>query len=162
MIFDVVTFVVAFLAALALYPPAIRTLRRLKAGQVRALALSVDAPPLADRPARADPDRVAQVVANLVENALKYAATTVEISTRLVVPPGSTLNAPGVEIGVADDGPGIDPEDLPRVFERLYTSRRQPGRKVGTGLGLAIVRELVAAMPRSISALRTGTGTWHL
>jgi len=47
---------------------------------------------------------------------------------------------------VADDGPGIDPGDLPRVFERLYTSRRQPGRKVGTGLGLAIVRELVTAM----------------
>ncbi len=106
----------------------------------------------------ADPERLAQVVANLVENALKYAATTVEISTRLVVPPGSTLNAPGVEIGVADDGPGIDPEDLPRVFERLYTSRRQPGRKVGTGLGLAIVRELVAAMGGRVSVGRTPEG----
>src|SRR5439155_25959609 len=106
----------------------------------------------------ADPERLAQVVANLVENALKYAATTVEISTRLVVPPGSTLNAPGVEIGVADDGPGIDPEDLPRVFERLYTSRRQPGRKVGTGLGLAIVRELVSAMGGQASVGHTAEG----
>jgi two-component system sensor histidine kinase BaeS len=99
----------------------------------------------------ADPERLAQVVANLVENALKYAATTVEVATR---------GGPGgvVEIGVADDGPGIDPDDLPRVFERLYTSRRHPGRKVGTGLGLAIVRELVAAMGGRVSVGPTTDG----
>jgi two-component system sensor histidine kinase BaeS len=98
----------------------------------------------------ADPERLAQVVANLVENALKYAATTVEVAT---------LSLPDrVEIGVADDGPGIDPEDLPRVFERLYTSRRQPGRQVGTGLGLAIVRELVSAMGGRVSVGRTAEG----
>jgi two-component system sensor histidine kinase BaeS len=99
----------------------------------------------------ADRERLAQVVANLVENALKYAATTVEVATR-AGPDGA------VEIGVADDGPGIDPEDLPRVFERLYTSRRQPGRKVGTGLGLAIVRELVAAMGGRVSVGPTTDG----
>ena len=98
----------------------------------------------------ADPERLAQVVANLVENALKYAATTVEVAT---------LSLPDrVEIGVADDGPGIDPEDLPRVFERLYTSRRQPGRKVGTGLGLAIVRELVSAMGGRVGVEGTPAG----
>jgi len=101
----------------------------------------------------ADPERLAQVVANLVENALKYATTTVEVATR-AGPPGLG----GVEIGVADDGPGIDPEDLPRVFERLYTSRRQPGRKVGTGLGLAIVRELVSAMGGRVSVSPTAEG----
>jgi two-component system sensor histidine kinase BaeS len=101
--------------------------------------------------AMADPERLAQVVANLVENALKYAATTVEVATRSG--PSGT-----VEIGVADDGPGIDPEDLPRVFERLYTSRRQPGRKVGTGLGLAIVRELTSAMGGSVGVDRTAAG----
>jgi two-component system OmpR family sensor kinase len=98
----------------------------------------------------ADPERLAQVVANLVENALKYAATTVEVATRAA--------DRDVEIGVADDGPGIDPEDLPRVFERLYTSRRQPGRKVGTGLGLAIVRELVSAMGGRVSVGPTPEG----
>ena len=51
-----------------------------------------------------------------------------------------------LELRVDDDGPGIDPGDLPHVFERLYTSRTAPGRKVGTGLGLAIVHELSAAM----------------
>jgi two-component system, OmpR family, sensor kinase len=100
----------------------------------------------------ADPERLAQVVANLVENALKYAATTVEVATHRLGPGGD------VEIGVADDGPGIDPGDLPRVFERLYTSRRQPGRKVGTGLGLAIVRELVSAMSGQVSVGRTAEG----
>ncbi len=85
-----------------------------------------------------------------MEKALKSAATTVEVAA---------LSLPDrVEIGVADDGPGIDPEDLPRVFERLYTSRRQPGRKVGTGLGLAIVRELVAAMGGRVSVGRTAEG----
>ena len=99
----------------------------------------------------ADAERLAQVVANLIENALKYAASTVEVATR-------TAAAGEVEIGVADDGPGIDPEDLPRVFERLYTSRRQPGRKVGTGLGLAIVRELVSAMGGRVGVGRTPAG----
>ena len=99
----------------------------------------------------ADAERLAQVVANLLENALKYAATTVEVATRPV-------EGGAVEIAVADDGPGIDPEDLPHVFERLYTSRRQPGRKVGTGLGLAIVRELVSAMGGRVGVDRTPAG----
>jgi two-component system sensor histidine kinase BaeS len=98
----------------------------------------------------ADPERLAQVVANLVENALKYAAGTVEVVT--------LATAGAAEIGVADDGPGIDPEDLPRVFERLYTSRRQPGRNLGTGLGLAIVRELVSAMGGRVGVAPTATG----
>ena len=51
-----------------------------------------------------------------------------------------------VELHVDDDGPGIAPADLPRVFERLYTSRTAPGRTLGTGIGLAIVRELARAM----------------
>jgi two-component system sensor histidine kinase BaeS len=124
-------------AALALEPAAREAGLRLVVGD------AAGSPTMADGPATVamtDPERLAQVVANLVENALKYAATTVEVATR-TVSGGRT-----VEIAVADDGPGIHPDDLPRVFERLYTSRRQPGRKVGTGLGLAIVHELVTAM----------------
>jgi len=107
--------------------------------------------------ATADPERLAQVVANLVENALKYAGSTVEVAVR-PAPPGRAGEGGGVEVGVADDGPGIDPDDLPRVFERLYTSRRQPGRKVGTGLGLAIVRELVSAMGGQVRVAATAEG----
>jgi two-component system sensor histidine kinase BaeS len=89
-------------------------------------------------PAYADPQRLAQIVANLVENALKFAATRVAVS--VLATPGA------VELRVDDDGPGIAPHDLPRVFERLYTSRTAPGRTMGTGIGLAIVRELARAM----------------
>jgi two-component system, OmpR family, sensor kinase len=89
-------------------------------------------------PVDTDPERLGQIVANLVENALKYARTRVTVG---VASTNGTL-----EVRVDDDGPGIDPNDLPHVFDRLYTSRPAPGRKVGTGLGLAIVRELSAAM----------------
>jgi signal transduction histidine kinase len=89
-------------------------------------------------PVDADPERLGQIVANLVENALKYARTRVTV--------GVSSDDGMLEVRVDDDGPGIDGEDLPHVFERLYTSRTVPGRKVGTGLGLAIVHELSAAM----------------
>jgi signal transduction histidine kinase len=84
----------------------------------------------------ADPDRIAQVVANLLDNALKHARTTVQVSV--------SQRDGRARVQVDDDGVGIDPSDLPHVFERLYTARQQPLRRdVGSGLGLAIVRELV-------------------
>ncbi len=92
-----------------------------------------------------DPDRLAQVVANLVENAHKYAAHRIDVS--IVGDP----SRPRIE--VADDGPGIAEVDLPHVFERLYVAAAEPQRKeVGSGLGLAIVRELVDAMGGSVRA----------
>jgi signal transduction histidine kinase len=104
--------------------------------------------------AMADPHRVAQIVADLLENALKYAATVVEI----------TISGSGSEasIAVTDDGPGIDPDDLAHVLERLYTSDRHPARASGTGLGLAIVAELTTAMGGAVgvdSPIHDGTGT---
>ena len=94
----------------------------------------------ADEPAMvvADGQRLAQIVANLVENALKFATSRVSVGVR-------TVDA-SVELHVDDDGPGIAPADLPHVFERLYTSRTVPGRTLGTGIGVAIVRELASAM----------------
>jgi two-component system sensor histidine kinase BaeS len=102
-----------------------------------ALVLEFHGPPDA-APGYADPQRLAQIVANLVENALKYA------SARVVV--GVTTDGARITVTVDDDGPGIAPGDLPHVFERLYTSRTAAGRVVGTGIGLAIVHELAAAM----------------
>ena len=94
-------------------------------------------------PMEADPQRLGQIVANLVENALKFATSRVVVAVATVaIEEGSRR----VELRVDDDGPGIAPADLPRVFERLYTSRTVPGRTLGTGIGLAIVRELALAM----------------
>jgi two-component system sensor histidine kinase BaeS len=101
------------------------------------IAMSVGGAP--SLPADADPDRLAQIVANLVENALKYAASSIVVTL--------VAHGPGdLDLQVHDDGPGIDPEDLPHVFDRLYVSRHTPGRCLGTGIGLAIVRELASAM----------------
>lgn len=102
-----------------------------------------------------DPDRLGQAVANLLENACKYAAGSVTVST--TASPGT------VAIEVVDDGPGLAPADLPHVFERLYVTDRRPRRQVGgSGLGLAIVRELVSGMGGSVQvgspALADGRG----
>jgi two-component system sensor histidine kinase BaeS len=109
------------------------------------LAVRVDTPdePLA---VMADPDRLAQVAANLVENAFKFAASRIEVGAR-------SDGGGQVLITVADDGPGIPADDLPRVFERLYQSSRTPARQAGSGLGLAIVAELVDAMGGSVRAV---------
>ncbi len=104
--------------------------------------------------AHADPDRLAQLLANLVENAISFAASAVVVS---LWPP-----APGerhVSITVDDDGPGIAPGDLGRVFERFYQADRGPRRQVGSGLGLAIVAELASAMGGSVQALSPTAGT---
>ncbi len=92
-------------------------------------------------PTQVDPDRVAQVVGNLIENALRYTPEggTVEIGLR--AEPNAVL------ISVRDDGPGIEAADLPHIFERLYvTQRYRPVRPEGSGLGLSIVKELVDGM----------------
>ena len=100
---------------------------------------------------RADHDRLAQVVANLLENALKYARTEVIVST--------AQDGQWAVLSVDDDGPGIAPADLPHVFDRLYVARSQPARhESSSGLGLAIVKELVDAMEGSVVAARSPLG----
>jgi signal transduction histidine kinase len=102
--------------------------------------------------ARADPERLAQAVANLVENALKFAASSVDVAA--IARDGHVL------VRVDDDGPGIDEADLPRVFERLYTTLRPAARDIGggSGLGLAIVHDVVAAMGGTVRAERSPAG----
>jgi two-component system OmpR family sensor kinase len=114
------------------------------------VAIDVDVPP---QPVvvTGDPDRLAQVTANLLENAFKFAVTNVGVSVAAADGRAS--------LAVTDDGPGIPDEDRPHVFERLYVSRRQPRRKeAGSGLGLAIVRELVGAMGGTVTAENAGAG----
>ena len=100
----------------------------------------------------ADRQRVRQVVANLVSNALRHAPE----SGRVTV---SALWAPDeARVSVSDDGPGIAPEDLAHLFDRFW--RGGTPRAEGSGLGLAISRELVRAHGGRIwveSALDQGT-----
>jgi two-component system phosphate regulon sensor histidine kinase PhoR len=91
----------------------------------------------------ADADRLQQVLFNLIENAIKYgrAAGCVTVSVKNVGDRSDKL-----EVCVADDGPGIPPEALGRVFERFYRVDRARSRDSGgTGLGLAIVKHIVQA-----------------
>lgn len=97
-------------------------------------------------PVAADPDRLAQLLANLLENALTFARTTVTV--RLSDDPASGSSI----ITVDDDGPGIAHGDLERVFERFYRADRGPNRRMGSGLGLAIVAELATAMGGTVTA----------
>ena len=118
--------------------------------QAHDLRVSVEGPD-AGPVVMADPDRLAQVLANLVQNAVKFAAS--EVMVRY----GSSDT--GAQIEVADDGPGIAPEDLPHVFERLYVASQTPRRKEsGSGLGLAIVKELIEAQGGTVVALPRPTG----
>jgi two-component system sensor histidine kinase BaeS len=120
------------------------------APQARELGITLAVAPAPSMPAELDPERVGQIVANLVENALKYATSSVTVDT--------TLDSGTMRVGVRDDGPGIPAGDLDDVFTRLYTARSTPGRSVGTGLGLAIVQELVAAMGGSAAAASPAEG----
>ena len=103
----------------------------------------------------ADPDRLLQVVSNLIGNALRHGGDGVTIM--LAARPARG----GVVIEVADDGPGIAPGDLPHVVDRFYRgSAARQGAPGGSGLGLAIVASLVEAMGGSVTAASTvGAGT---
>jgi signal transduction histidine kinase len=89
-------------------------------------------------PVTGDPDRLEQVVLNLLDNAFRF--TPPKGSVTLALKPV----AGGVELRVSDTGPGISPEDLPYIWEKFY--RVDPARARdtgGSGLGLAIVRQIV-------------------
>ncbi|MEA2001989.1 MAG: HAMP domain-containing sensor histidine kinase [Actinomycetota bacterium] len=102
-----------------------------------------------------DPDRVGQILGNLLGNALRY---TPEGGTVTV---GLVTHEDHVVMTVTDTGPGIDREDLPRVFERLYVAQRyRPVRPEGSGLGLSIVKELTTALRgRVVVDSDVGVGT---
>jgi len=94
----------------------------------------------ADLAVRADPDRVSQILVNLVDNAVKYTPAGGRIAIR------AERRDRWVETAVSDTGIGIPPRDLPRISERFYRVDKARSRELGgTGLGLAIVKHLVHA-----------------
>lgn len=94
-----------------------------------------------DAIARADPERLRQVLANLIDNAIKYGRSGGRVTLG-----GRALEGARVELTVRDDGPGIPLEAKARIFERFYRVDKARSREQGgTGLGLAIVKNVVQA-----------------
>jgi signal transduction histidine kinase len=124
------------------------------AARARAAGVRVEVTAPEALTATADPDRLRQVLAALIDNAIRH------------TPPGGSirLSAAGTgsdrtRIAVADTGPGIAGDDLPHVFERFYQADPARDRTTGTsGLGLAIVRAVVEAHHGTVRAMNDPGG----
>jgi len=111
----------------------------------------------ADRLVYVDPRLLATTLARLLENAAQYS------------PPGSTITVTselvsgGVSLIVDDEGQGVDPEDVPHIFERFYRGSRATRHRSGSGMGLAIVQGLAQAQGGRVSVeARAGRGARFL
>jgi two-component system phosphate regulon sensor histidine kinase PhoR len=116
------------------------------------VTLRVEAPD--DLKVSADRDRIVQVLLGFTDNALKHSppGTTVTLSAE--------LEGDAAALAVCDQGEGIAPEDLERVFERFYRADGARSGGMGTGLGLAIAKEIVEAHGSTIRVSSTvGEGT---
>jgi signal transduction histidine kinase len=105
--------------------------------ETRRIAVRIDVADAVDQ-VIADPDRIEQVVENLVANALRHVPDGGEIQLQAAPAPG------GVTLTVTDSGTGIPAEHLPYVFDRFY--KADPARAAGasgSGLGLSIVKAIV-------------------
>jgi signal transduction histidine kinase len=102
------------------------------------LGVTVDAPTAL--PARANPDHLAQVLANLLSNAVRYTPRGGMVTVKVERRPDDLL------VSIANTGEAIPPEDLDHVFERFYRVEKSRDRaRGGAGIGLAIVKQLVEA-----------------
>ncbi len=125
------------------------TTRRLRATEA-VLEVRADAPLVVD----ADPDRVAQVLGNLVDNALRAAGARGRVRVEL------TPTDDHAVVDVVDDGPGIPPADRDRVFERLVRLDDGHSRQdSGAGLGLPIARGIARAHGGDLVVVDDSTGT---
>ncbi len=84
-----------------------------------------------------DPDRIKQVLLNLVSNATKYNVENGRITITAICQPDT------VQISVADTGPGIEPEDIDHLFERFYRIPSSENSAEGSGLGLSVAKKIV-------------------
>ncbi len=117
----------------------------------RSIALTVDVAPRIHARLRAD--QLTQVLSNLLQNAVRYTAEGGEVRV-------TALRAEnGLDIRVANTGPGIPPDDLPRIWERFYRVEKSRDReRGGAGIGLAIVRQLVESAGGRVGV--TSGGGW--
>lgn len=121
------------------------------AAESRGVALTVD--DAGDLVVPVDRARLRQVLANLVDNAVKYTPAGGRVTIRTSRERGAAV------VAVQDTGPGIPPDDLPRIWERLYRGDRSRSTR-GLGLGLSLVRAIVEAHGGSVAVdSRLGLGT---
>jgi two-component system sensor histidine kinase KdpD len=119
---------------------AVERIRKSFPGRTTTVSVAADLPFI-----RGDANLLEQVLFNLLDNAHKYGS-----ESGVIVHARREGNE--VVISVTDDGVGIKPADLDRIFEKFYRGGRPDGRKAGTGLGLSIARGLVEAMGGTIVA----------
>jgi two-component system sensor histidine kinase KdpD len=93
-----------------------------------------------------DPVLFEQVLFNLLDNAAKYAPP--ETTVRIV----AWREDDTVKLQILDEGSGINPEDLERIFDKFHRAQKQDQVRAGTGLGLAISRGFIEAMHGAITA----------
>jgi signal transduction histidine kinase len=124
------------------------------AARKRGVALALHLPSAPVR-IRHDPQRIGQVVANLVANAVKFTGRGGSVSVDV------TATSDGARIDVVDTGVGIDASELPHIFERFYRgSGANEARGSGSGLGLAIVRSIIEMHGGGIAVeSRVGAGS---
>jgi two-component system OmpR family sensor kinase/two-component system sensor histidine kinase BaeS len=97
-----------------------------------------------------DTDRLIQVLTNLIANSLRYTPAGGTVTVAAAFPAASKK----VDFSVTDTGAGIDPRDLPHVFDRFYRADKSRSRgSGGSGLGLAIVRQLVESHGGTVAAV---------
>jgi len=92
------------------------------------------------------PGAVRLILSSLLENAVKYGKLGGSIEVELI------LSAEGLRITVIDDGPGIHPEEMERIFEKFYRGAQESGRSAGHGLGLYSARTLTRALGGELHA----------
>jgi signal transduction histidine kinase len=98
-------------------------------------------------PARANPDHLAQVLANLLSNAARYTPRGGTVTIRAERHPSDLL------VSIVNTGDAIPPADLDRVFERFYRVEKSRDRaRGGAGIGLSIVKQLVEAAGGHVGA----------
>jgi len=115
---------------------------------------------------RADADRVAQVLRNLLANALRHTPEGGQITLGASVQDVEQPHQKFVRVSIRDTGEGIAPEALPHIFERFYRTDQSRARTTGgTGLGLAIAKAWIEAMGGKIgveSTVGQGSEFWFL
>ena len=116
--------------------------------QFTAKGIQLSTPPeIALRPIMADPDKLTQILHNLLQNALQYTPQAGVVTLAVAAEPDR------VTISLTNSGEGIAEQDLPFIFERFYRAEKSRSREHGgEGIGLAIVKELVEAHGGQVGA----------